>query len=498
VSIDPDDFIRHDGLALAALVRSGDASAIELVDAAIARIEALNPQLNAVVRPMFDQAREQARVPQREGPFAGVPLLLKDLVASVEGVPTSNGNRWLRGVPAAQDSELVRRLKRAGAIVVGKTNTPEFGLLPTTEPEAFGPTRNPWDLSRTPGGSSGGSAAAVAARLVPFASGGDGGGSIRIPAACCGLFGMKVTRGRTPVDVGELWGGFANEGFLTRSVRDSAALLDATAGAAPGAPYAAPPQAGPFLDETRRPPGRLRIAFTTDPFFGHAVHGECRTAVARTVTLLEGLGHELVEAAPVIDREACTMAYVTVLAGQIRAEIEATARAAGRRVHHSGFEHVSYAMGLLGRALSAADYANAAQTLQRTSRDVRRFFEGVDVLLTPSIGQPPVPLGSLPPTRAERVLLAFVSRWNAGWLLRVGGSVKQMAETSFDFIPYTPLFNVTGQPAMSVPLYWTPEGLPLGLQFVGRFGDEATLFRLAAQLEAAQPWADRLPPLLRA
>jgi amidase len=486
-----------DGLGLAALVRAGAASPLELADEAIRRIERLNPQVNAVVRTMFDEARGAARGPLPEGPFTGVPMLLKDLIATVAGVPTSNGTRWLRELPAAADSELVKRLKRAGVLIVGKTNTPEFGLLPTTEPEAFGPTRNPWDLSRTPGGSSGGSAAAVATRMVPIASGGDGGGSIRVPAACCGLFGMKVTRGRTPVDAGELWRGFANEGFLTRSVRDSAALLDATDGAAPGAVYGAPPKARPFLDEVGTPPGRLRIAFSAEPLFGRVVDAAARAALADTVALLEGLGHELLEATPTIEREACAMAFVTVLSGEIRADIEATARQAGRQVHPSGFETTAYGMGLLGRALSASDYAIAAQTLHRAAREVARFFEGVDLLLTPTIARPPVPLGSLPPHAKDRALLALVARLNAGWLLKLGGSVKQMANESFDFIPYTPLFNVTGQPAMSVPLHWTPEGLPLGLQFVGRFGDEATLFRLAGQLEQARPWAHRRPPLRR-
>ena len=290
------DFHEYDGLGLAELVRARRVSPAELVDEAIARIEATNPRLNAVIRKMYERAHAMVRAGVPDGPFAGVPFLIKDLLATVEGVPTSCGARILKDVPQPHDSEMVRRYQAAGLVILGKTNTPEFGLLPYTEPEAFGPTNNPWDLTRTAGGSSGGSAAAVAAAMVPLAGGGDGGGSIRIPASCCGVFGLKPTRGRTPAgpDVGENWRGYVQEHVLTRSVRDSAAMLDAVAGPDVGAPYWAPPQERPYLQEVTTEPGRLRIAFSSRPLLGHDVDAECEKGLQATVRLLEGLGHELV------------------------------------------------------------------------------------------------------------------------------------------------------------------------------------------------------------
>lgn len=495
-----DEYERFDAVGLAALVRSGQVGAAELVEAAIARIEARNPALNAVIVPMYEQAREAAQRHSGAGLLAGVPLLVKDLLADVEGVPTGSGNRLLRGIPWPRDSEIVRRLRAAGMVLLGKTNTPEFGLTPYTEPETYGPTRNPWDPSRTPGGSSGGSAAAVAAGMVPVATGGDGGGSIRIPASCCGLFGLKVSRGRTPSgpDRGELWHGFANEHVLTRSVRDSAALLDAIAGDDVGAPYSAPPAPHSFLREADAQPGNLRIAFSDRPLIGPSstpVHDDCREAFARTVTLLGELGHELVEDAPRVDGEACAADFLTVLAAHTRAVIEWTAQLAGRRVSSADFELTSYTLGLLGRAIPASDYALAVDRLQLVAREVAAFFERYPVLLTPTLAGPPIEIGALQPVPSERAAMRSINAVGAGWLLRLLRVTKTMAAKNFAWIPYTPLFNVTGQPAMSVPLHWNAAGLPIGVQFVGRFGDEATLLRLAGQLERARPWADRRPPM---
>jgi amidase len=487
-----------DGLELAELVRTRRVSAAELVEEAIARIEALNPQLNAVVHKMYDKARAAANGKLSDGPFAGVPFLLKDLQSAYAGEPTSQGNGMLRNIPLPHDSEIVARYKRAGLIVLGKTNTPEFGLVPYTEPAALGPTHNPWALDRTPGGSSGGSGAAVAARLVPIAAGGDGGGSLRVPASACGVFGLKPTRGRTPTgpDVGEAWHGFAIEHVLTRSVRDSAAMLDATSGSEAGEPYPAPPVARPFLQEVGRDPGRLRIAFTAHPFLGHKLHADCHIGLEETVRLLGDLGHELVEDAPQIDGEAFAIAFLTVVVGEARVDIEWAASVAGRKPSAADFEPATYALGLLGRSLSAADYARAARYLQWAARGIGRFFERYDVLLTPTLSEPPVPIGSLQPSGAELALLRLVGRLNAGWLLKALGTVQRVAPTTFDFIPCLPPFNVTGQPAMSVPLYWNRAGLPIGMHFVGRFGDEATLFRLAGQLEQARPWAGRVPGIV--
>ncbi len=490
------EFRDHDGLGLAELVRAGDVSPTELVDEAIARIEAGNPRINAVVRKMYEAARETARSGVPDGPFAGVPFLMKDLLCTVEGVPTSCGTRILKDIPRPHDSEMVRRYRAAGLVILGKTNTPEFGLLPYTEPEAFGPTNNPWDLRRTTGGSSGGSAAAVAAGMVPLAAGGDGGGSIRIPASCCGLFGLKPTRGRTPTgpDVGENWRGYVQEHVLTRSVRDSAAMLDAVAGPEVGAPYWAPPRERPYLQEVTAEPGRLRIAFSSRPLLGHEVGVECEQGMQATVKLLEGLGHELVEASPAVDREAFSVAYLMVIAAETRDSIVQAAKLAGRTLNLADFEIGTRALAMLGQAFSAGEYAGALSYLQASSRGIARFCEEYDVLLTPTLARPPVPTGSLQPTAAERRRVEILSRLHAGRLMKALGVIKPLADKTFAFMPYTPVFNVTGQPAMSVPLHVTTGGLPVGMHFVGRYGDEATLFRLAGQLERAQPWFERTPP----
>lgn len=493
-----DDYARHDGLGLADLVRRGEVSAVELLDAAAERTEAVEPALGAVVRRRFERAREEAQRVDRNAPFAGVPFLVKDLLATLQGEPTGAGNRLLQRVPMPRDSELVRRWRAAGLVIAGRTATPEFGLLPVTEPQVHGPARNPWSPGHTPGGSSGGSAAAVAARIVPLASGGDGGGSIRMPASCCGLFGLKPTRGLMPTgpDAGEHWRGFVSEHVITRSVRDSAAALDATAGSDPGAPCAAPPRPGSFLAELGREPGRLRIAFSDRPLFGQGpVHPDCSTAMREAAALLAALGHHVEEATPSLDAQACALDFMTVVAVETRVSIEQAARLAGVVPKAEGFEAETWAVGLLGRAISAPEYSAAVARLQLAARQVAPFFEAHDLLLTPTLAAPPLPLGALAASAAERGAIAVVNALGAGGLLRALKVIEPMAAKTFAFMPYTPLFNVTGQPAMSVPLHWNAQGLPVGVQLVGRFGDDALLLRLAAQLEAARPWAARRPPL---
>ena len=489
------EFHKYDGLGLGELVHSKQISPSELVEEAISRIEAHNPEINAVIYKMYAQARKAAQGDLPDGPFKGVPFLQKDMHATVAGVPTSSGTRILKDIPQPHDSEIIRRYRAAGVILLGKTNVPEFSLLPYTEPEAFGPTNNPWDLTRTVGGSSGGSAAAVAARLVPLAGGADGGGSIRIPSSCCGIFGLKPTRGRTPTgpDVGDIWRGFAQEHVLTRSVRDSAAMLDAIAGPDVGAPYWAAAPQQPYLQEVTTEPGRLRIAFTAQPFLGHDVHADCRKGLEATAHLLEQLGHEVVEAAPQIDRETFAIAFLTMIAAETRDEIDWAAKMAGRKTRYADFETGTSALALLGQAFSAGEYAKALNYLVAAGRGIGRFFEDYDILLTPTLAQPPFPTGSLQPSGSERFMIRLVGGLNAAWLLEALGVIKPLASKTFDFMPCTAVFNVTGQPAMSVPLYWNEAGLPIGMQFVGRFGDETTLFRLAGQLERAQPWADRAP-----
>ena len=474
------DVLHLDATAQAALMRAGAISAHELVSLAIAQVETLNPQLNAVVTPMFEQALAAAQRSSSEAlsnsAFAGVPFLLKDLQAAYEGVPMSAGSRWLKDFKPNGDSALVQRYKQAGLIVIGKTNTPEFGLLPTTEPALFGATRNPWDVTRTPGGSSGGSATAVAARMVAMAHANDGGGSIRIPASCCGLFGLKPTRGRNPLGphFGDIFSGLVAEHAVTISVRDSAALLDATAGYDLGDPYIAPLPARPFVEEVGADPGQLRIAFSTQPPNGAQVHPDCVAAVHDAARLCEQLGHHVTEAAPQLHGEMLAKAFFTVWAAGCAWTIDSFAFAVGRQPNDDEIEPLTRVMIELGRKRSAPEYLLAVQTLQIFARRIAQFMNDYDLLLTPVLAEPPVPLGTFDATPEDAM---------AG--MKRSGS----------FSPFTAIQNMTGQPAMSVPLYWNEAGLPIGVQFAARYGDEATLFRLAAQLEAARPWMDKRPSI---
>ncbi len=470
----PEEYIGYDALGLADLVRRKEVTSIELVEAAISQIELLNPSLNAVITPMFDQGRDRARGELPAGPFCGVPYLLKDLGAFCAGVRLTMGSAFLQNFIPDHDTELVLRLKRAGLIIIGKTNTPEFGLLPTTEPHLFGPCRNPWERTRTTGGSSGGSAAAVAAGIVPMAHANDGGGSIRIPASCCGVFGLKPTRARNPLgpDLGDMYSGLIVEHAVTRSVRDCAALLDATAGPDLGDPYWAPPPARPFLEEVGLPPARLKIAFSTKPFTEAKIHEDCARAVKEAAFLCQTLGHEVEEAAPSVNGSLFTQAFMTIFSGGLAWSIDGLSLATGQRPSPEFFEPLTWACYEMGQKHTAPSYLISLTLLQRISREVARFFEKYDLWLTPTLAMPPVELGffTSPP---EDPLRGF--------------------RKSTEFIPFTPLANATGQPAMSVPLYWNEDGLPIGVHFLARFGDEATLFRLAAQLETACPWGYRRP-----
>jgi len=491
------NYDKYDGLGLAELVRKKEVKSSELVEEAISRIERLNPQLNAVIYKMYEQARKAADGDLPDGPFKGVPFLMKDILMAYAGVPLSNGSRFLKDYIPDHDSELVKRFKAAGIIVVGKSNTPEFGLVPITEPELFGPTNNPWDLSRTPGGSSGGSAAAVAARMVPLAHASDGGGSIRMPASCCGVFGLKPTRGRNPIgpDFGEAWRGLVCDHVLTRSVRDSAAMLDATAGPDVGAPYYAMPPARPFLSEVGADPGKLRIAFTSKPFLGGIVDKDCLKGLEATAKLCQDLGHEVIEAAPQIDGKAFAKAFLTIVCVETRATIEEAEMLLNRKASFKDFEPSTWALGLLGRRCRAPELSKSLNLAQLTARQIGEFFKKYDVLLTPTLAMPPVLTGALQPKGIRAVAMKLLGSLNAGGLINKLSGIDVLAEHVFGFMPYTPLFNVTGQPAMSVPLYWNDEGLPIGMQFVGRYGDEATLFRLASQLEKARPWSECIPPI---
>ncbi|MNO47315.1 6-aminohexanoate-cyclic-dimer hydrolase [compost metagenome] len=474
-----DDFSNLDATAQAQLVASGQVTPLELVDAAIARIERFDRRINAVVERQFEQARARARGELPDGPFRGVPFLLKDLANGAEkGSRHTYGSRLLAQHIAHYDSELVRRFRAAGLIFIGRSNTPEFGIPPTTEPALFGPCHNPWNLKHSTGGSSGGAAAAVAARLVPFAHGSDAGGSIRIPASCCGVFGFKPTRGRNPVGpkLGESVAGLATDHCCSISVRDSAALLDATSGPDVGAPYAAPHHVRPFAREIDAPHRKLRIGVMHMPLNGAPVHEDCLAAVDSAAALCRELGHQVSNEHPTLANAASFLdAFGKVYAVMAALNVEHAESLIGRVAKPRELEPITRRLAAKGRSLSATHFVQATRTLHAASREIAHFFVDHDVLLSPTLAQPPVAIGEL----------RYPARDPLPGFIRAA-----------HYAAFTPLFNATGQPAMSVPLYWSAAGLPIGVQFAGRFGDDATLFRLAAELERARAWAGCIPPLI--
>lgn len=460
------------------LIRKGEASAGELVEAAIARIEAVEPRVNALTLKLYDAARAEAAAVPRSAPFAGAPFLIKDLYCHMAGVPTTGASRLTRDFVPARDSELMRRYRRAGLVTLGKSNLCEFGTLGTTEPELTGPTRNPWNLAHSSGGSSGGAGAAVASGMVPAAHGGDGAGSIRIPASCCGVFGLKPTRGRITLgpDLGDSTGSIVNEHVLSRSVRDSAALLDATQGPMPGDPYAAPAPSGSYLAALGEAPRKLRIALTTRSLIGTEVDPACVAATLETARLCEDLGHEVVEAAPAIDGAAYHDKYQRFWSLTATKSITGVARGRGVAPESLAGETEAFNQYLFeqGSRVGAADYLIDLNWFQGIGRVFAAFLESHDVWLTPTLGSPPPLLGHFDAARH-------------------GG--KAVMERFMQFLAFTTFANMAGLPAMSVPLYWTQGGLPVGSQFTGRGNDEALLLRLAAQLEAARPWRGRKAPV---
>lgn len=488
-----------DAVGLADLVARNEIHPLELLEAAADQLAAANPVVNAVVWDRIKAARTESNGPPPDGPFAGVPILIKDLVVE-KGVPVTFGSVFFRDYLGDTTSEFRRRIARAGFIDIGRTNTPEFGLLPTTEPTLHGPTRNPWNLSRSAGGSSGGAAAAVAAGIVPLAQASDGGGSIRIPASATGLFGLKPSRGRNPRSPGSAVDYLSSEHAVTRSVRDSAALLDAVHGSVPGDRYWAPSPSASFVAAADRDPSRLTIAFGVRDFRGDRVHPECEAAVHETAHLLEGLGHNVVEAMPAIDGEMMAAAFIELWAAlaanafalvldgathrfpsvrQLRrfagdqATMRLIARMDKRESGLPAFEPFTVELAYRSSRRSQADLLSAEAALQSIAHQTGSFLTDHDLLLTPVMGTPPAPLGyfdqSLP--------------WS------------ELIERVYRYVAFTPLGNFAGLPAMSVPLHWTPEGLPVGSHFLGRFGDEETLLSLAGQLESASPWKDRTPPI---
>jgi len=489
------DYHKYDAVGLAELVASGEVRSGELVEAAIDRIESLNGEINAVIRTRYDDARERAGN-DVDGPFGGVPILIKDLIVD-DGVPVSFGSVLFRDFVGDAEPVFMERVRGAGFIELGRTNTPEFGFLPTTEPVLNGPTKNPWNLDYSPGGSSGGAAAAVASGMVPLAQASDGGGSIRIPASNCGLFGLKPSRGRNPRSPADSSDYLSVELSVSRSVRDSAAMLDAVHGAAPGDHYVAPGPSEPYLDDAARDPDTLTIAFSIHDFRGNRVHPQVEAAILETAELLESLGHHVVEDAPAIDGDAMSYAFLDVWAGlaasvfhvvldvaserpavrRMRSTIgdyrtmQAIAKMDSRESGLPAFEPFTWALAQRSMRQRPADFLASQTTLQAISHTAGSFLESVDVLLTPVLGSPPLRIGAIDQTRP----------WD------------EIVETLFRYVAFTPLANFSGLPAMSVPLAWTPKGLPIGSHFLGRYGDESTLLQLAGQLERARPWADRRP-----
>jgi amidase len=468
------DYRGYDGMGLAALVRARTVSPAELLEAAVEAAESANPQINFLSQKLYDFAQVALRQAIPDGPFAGVPFLLKDASVGLAGTTTTQGSRLFADARYEADTTLVERHKRAGFIIFGKTTTPEMALAPSTESSFNGVTRNPWDLSRTSGGSSGGAAAAVAAGVVPLAHASDGGGSIRIPASCCGLFGLKPTRARTPAGplAGEGWGSLSVHHVVSRSVRDSAAMLDATAGAAPGDPYCAPKPERSFLSEIGAPTGRLRIAFQRTPLSQAAVEEPCARAAEEAARLLETLGHAVEEATPPGNWEELSYALWVLVASNVSRSVKRRAQELGRPLGRDDVDVVTWSAVEFAETLKVEAYPEALSSIHRQGRRMADFHRSFDLVMSPTLAKVPLPLGVLhtnnPDLQSYRQALAA-------------------------FTPFTQLFNMTGQPSMTVPLHWTEQNLPVGVMFSAAFGDEATLFRLASQIEAARPWFHRIP-----
>jgi len=467
-----DEFLKYDATGLAELIRNRDVSQLEVVDAAIARAEKVNPKINAIVTPMYEEARAAAKK-GATGPLAGVPFLIKDL-NFVKDVPCSMGSRlWANFMPD-HDGEIVTRYRKAGLVFMGKSNTPEVGLAPTTESVALGPCRNPYDVTRTPGGSSGGAAAAVAAGILPAAHATDGGGSIRIPASCCGLVGLKPTRARTPMgpDVGEGWGGMSIGHVVSRTVRDSAFLLDLTHGPAKGDPYCAPAYAGSYVKSLASEPRGLKVLIDLDPVSGKPVHEECRAALRDAATLLEKLGHHVEAGALDYDRHAFTQATDAIVIANVANTITTRAEKMGVALGPDVVEHHTLRLTKLGRTISADQYAKAMNHIHAVGRQIEHVFDSVDLILSPTLLQPPALLGYMNTNSEDGE--TYVEHFRSFW-------------------GFTSLYNATGEPAITLPLHFTKEGLPVGVQLAAPFGNEEQLLQVAAQIERAIGGFNRRP-----
>ncbi|TGK07905.1 amidase [Leptospira semungkisensis] len=485
-------FDSFDTIGLSELVRKKKIQPKELLDFSEAKINRFNPDLNAVVLKTLDKAREQLRsgkIPK--GPFYGVPLLIKDLLHEVEGQRITSGSKALLNYIAPKDSEFVSRLRKAGFLFIGTTNVPEFALMGITEPKAHGATRNPWDPERTPGGSSGGSAAAVASGMSTIATGSDGGGSIRIPAAYCGLFGLKPSRGIVPVHpLGRVWQGASVDHVLTKTVRDSAAVLDLVAGTSVSEAFHLEKHKGSYLSEIKKSPGKLKIAYSFTSPIGTPVNQDHIDALHDTVKLLKSLGHKLEEASPNIDGKRLAKAYVTMYFGEVAADIAKFDKILGRKAKMSDVESTSWILGLLGKSVSAGEFVSTIRFWDEAAYISEDFLGSYDLYLTPTTAEPPAKIGELAPKLYEEIAMQIIGRLGTGKLLLATGMVDQLVEKNLARTPFTQLANLTGQPSMSVPLSRTKLGLPIGMLFTAKRAREDILFRLAGQLEKEKPWAD--------
>jgi len=492
------EYRQFDGVGLAELIKKGEISPIEVLEEAINVTERVNPKINAVITKMYDEAKKTIDSGLPEGPFKGVPIMLKDILQLYRGVRYTLGSKLFRDYVPDIDSEYVKRLKRAGFVIMGKTNVPEFGLMGVTEPEYFGPARNPWNLDYTPGGSSGGSAAAVAAGFVPIATGNDGGGSIRIPSSCCGLFGLKPSRGRTPNGPieGEVWMGLVVQHVLTRTVRDSALVLDATQGTDVGSPFEIKEPACSYYEEIQSPPKRLKIAFSTDMPLGGILHPACKNAVLETAKILEDLGHIVEEAEPDVNFEELAQTYIVGMFGEVAFFLRRAEQLLGKKVKRGDIEDTTWLIARIGEAVPIWKASWAKFVWDRAARIMGEFHKEYDLYMTPTMSYPPARIGELTPSGFEKRVVALIEMLRLERLSFVIENFEKLAYRQLSKMPFTQLANQTGQPAMSVPLFMTKESnLPIGVQFMARFGDEVTLLKLAAQLEKAKPWFDRTPKI---
>ena len=491
----PEEYLTHDATALADLVARGEVTAAELLALARSRRAQVDPALNAVVADLGQVADRRAADPELAGPFAGVPFLVKDLGQEYAGFPTSNGSRALAGDVADRHALVTQRFLDAGLVVFGKTNTPEFGAKVITESELWGPARNPWNTDRTPGGSSGGSGAAVAAGIVPAAGANDGGGSVRIPAACNGLVGLKTSRGLGPYgpQTGEVMFGMVTQGVVSRTVRDSAALLDAIIGPDPRAGYQGASHDVPFASTLDERPGRLRIGYSSSSAINPHPDPEAVTAVERAAQLLTELGHEVEEVAPPHDDEALARDFLTIWFGQLHGQVSDVKKRLGSPDSH--FEADTLASAELGRSAGMLPLLRSLANVNEHVQALAGFHASYDFLLTPTLAKPPLEIDATTTPAHLQKASRVIAKVRGGRLLSMSGVLDQLISDNLGWVPYTQLANLTGRPAISVPLHWTASGLPLGVQFVGPLGSDGALLRLAAQLEEAQPWFERYASL---